>query len=227
MSKLLLLGFVFLSLTLIPTAGFCEEATLLCSYSLDQTAADQTGNFPDVLIINAPFEDGGIYLNGNYIGSDPDSSLVQTPDLTTLDFNSFSVSVDFKVGELPVGLRPILIGGSGWRWIGASLTNDGELILNYNSIYRPHSAPLVTVDTWYTIAMIYDGTTGYLYLDGVQVDKVDYTLQHGGDRNFLTHHGGNGIAFKGHIRNLEVYNGVADALPVEQKTLGDIKALYR
>lgn len=227
MSRMMLIGIVYLSITLIPAAGFCEDATLICSYSLNQTAADQTGNFPDVEIINAPFEEGGIYLNGNYVGSDPDSSLVSTPDLTTLDFNSFSVSVDFKIGEFPTGQRPILIGGWGWRWIGVSVNYDGDLIMNYNSTYRPSSPPLISVDTWYTIAMIYDGTTGYLYLDGVEVDKVDYTLQHGGDRGFLTHHGGNGLAFKGHIRNLEVYNGVAEALPVEKRTLGDIKALYR
>lgn len=46
------------------------------------TAADQTDNNPNVGIINEPYEEGGVYLNGNYLGSDPDSSKVLTPTIT-------------------------------------------------------------------------------------------------------------------------------------------------
>ncbi len=227
MSKFLLLLIPFGFVALLLPSGVHADVPLIASYSLNQTAVDQTGNYGDIEIINAPYENGGVYLNGNYISGDPDSSAVITPSLTGMDIHSFTVSVDFKLGAWPATRRPILFGSSSWRWIGASVNKFGQLIFYYNGIDLPASTHIVSVDTWYTIVMIYDGTTGYLYLDGVEVSQKDFDIVYGTDREFVAHHGGNGVAFKGHLRNLNVYDGVAEALPTEQRSLGGIKALYR
>lgn len=210
------------------SAGIAQaEGTLIAYYTLNQTAVDQTGNNDDALIYNAPYEDGGVYLNGNYVGSDPDSSMVRTPPVTALDFSSLSVSVEFKICEWPVFNRPILFCGSSWRWMGATLTTNGQIYMNYNGYSGPTSAETVTPGVWQTLAMIHDGTTGRLVLNGVEVLSQDYVPNHNDDRRFVSHNGGNGRAFKGHLRNLRIFNGIEESLPTEHRSLGGIKALYR
>jgi hypothetical protein len=212
----------------ISSAVALADGALLVNYTLDQTAVDQTGNYDDVGIINAPYEEGGVYLNGNYIGSDPDSSEVLTPQITLLDFSAFSASVEFKVGEWPAsGYRPILICGRSWRWMGAKMNGDGELALLYNGLTTAYSTETASLDEWHTLALIYDGTTGRLILDGVELIAKDFTPNHGDDRRFVMHHSGNGIAFKGHVRNIMIYNGVEDSLPVESESWGSVKSIFR
>jgi len=192
----------------IPTGNALADGAVIAFYTLNQTAADLTGFNPDALITNAPYEDGGVYLNGKYVGTEPDGSMVRTPSVAALDFSAMSVRVDFKISEWPANSRPILFCGSSWRWMGASLTSGGHLTLDYNGFNGPSSSETVSLDVWHTLAMVHDGTTGHLILDGVEVASQNFVPTHGDDRRFITHNGGNGTAFMGHIRNLVVYNGV-------------------
>ena len=227
MRRFLLPAFVFVSAASLLFGLALAEGTLIAFYTLDQTAADQTGNYADAEIINAPYEDGGVYLNGNYVGSDPDSSSVRTPNVTALDFAALSVYLEFKVSDLPSGGRPILFCGSSWRWMGASMNYNGQVYLSYNGLNGPYSSQTVSMDTWHTLAMIHDGTTGHLILDGVEVGVQDFVPNHHDDRRFVMHNGGNGLAFKGHVRNLRIYNGIEETLATEPSTWGDVKSLYR
>jgi hypothetical protein len=204
------------------------EGTLIAHYTLNQTAVDHTGNNPDATIDNAPYVEDCVYLNGNYIGSDPDSSQVLTPQISALDFSALSAYVEFKVSEWPTsGYRPILICGRSWRWMGAKMNSDGELCLFYNGLNTTYGTETVSLDEWHTLALVYDGTTGHLILDGVPLIEKDFTPNHGDDRRFVMHHSGNGIAFKGHVRNIMIYNGVEETLPTEQGSWGSVKALFR
>lgn len=194
---------------LLPGSGLVlARGTMIASYSLDQTAVDATGINPEADIRNAPYEDGGVYLNGNYVGVDPDSSWVRTPSLSTLDFAALSVRVDFKVGELPDYVRPILYCGSSWRWMGVNLNSSGQVFLSCNTIAGPPSTASVTLGSWHTIVITWDGTAGHLFFDGVEVEARVFTPDFNNDRRLITQNGGNGTAFKGHLRNLAVYNGV-------------------
>jgi len=206
--RYLLTAFVALAGLSLAAGVTLARGTLLAAYSLDQTAADQTGHYADATILNAPFEDGGVYLNGKYDGTDPDGSKVQTPGVTQLDFSSLSVRADFKISEWPAANRPILYCGASWRRMGANLTSSGHLYLAYNTIGGPASAETVALDVWHTLVMTYDGAAGHVFLDGVEVAVQVFTPNHGDDRRFVTFNGGNGTAFKGHLRNLAVYNGV-------------------
>jgi hypothetical protein len=200
--------FVFVTCLTLLTGAALAEGTTIAFFTLNQTATDLTGLNGDANILNAPYEDGGVYLNGKYVGSDPDGSMVQTPYVTLLDFAAMSVRVDFKVSEWPSFSRPILFCGPNWRWMGASMTTGGEVYLSYNGTVGPGSIEPVSLDVWHTLAMVYDGTTGHLILDGVEVASKDFIPTHGNDRKFVTHNGGYGTSFKGHVRNLVVYNGV-------------------
>lgn len=185
-----------------------SEGTLIASYSLNQTAVDQTGKNGDIILVNTLFEDGGVYLNGNYVGTDPDSSKIETLPLTALDFSAFSVRIEFKVGELPSWVRPILYCGSSWRYMGVNLNSSGQLFLSCNTISGPASTQTVTLDAWHTIVVTWDGTAGHLFFDGEEVASKVFTPNFNNDRRFVSHNGGIGKAFKGHLRNLAVYNGV-------------------
>jgi hypothetical protein len=201
------------------------QTTLIASYPLNGTAEDDTGNYDPMELINAPFEDGGIYLNGNYVGGASDSSHAATPLLTGLDLGAFTIQVDFKIAEYPPTTRPVIIGGSGWRWGGASLTVGGNLQIHYNNTGGPAGDQVVSLDVWHTLVFTYDGVTGNLYMDDTFITSKDYILVHGEDRNISPTNGGTGRNFKGHIRNLEVYNGVLDIVPVEPRSWGSLKTL--
>lgn len=227
--KFLLLALVFMITLSIPAEKTWAEGTTLAFYSLNQTAVDLTGNCPEANIVNAPYLDGGVYLNGNYVGSDPDSAMVQTPSITMLDFSAVSVRIDFKIDALPARNRPILFCGQSWRWMGATLNSSGNIQLSYNGYPGLASTETVTACVWHTLAMVYDGTTGHLLVDGVEWVKQDFVPTHGEDRRFVTQNGSNGTAFKGYVRNLVVYNGVVpfvadvdqDELPQNAYLLGN------
>ena len=216
------------ALAALPLAQSHAEAqtTLIASYSLNGTAVDATGNNGPMELINTPYEDGGIYSNGNYIGGDPDSSFASTPSIAALDFAAFSISVDFKIAEYPPFRRPVIIGSPNWRWGGGSLNPSGTLNILHNDTEGPEGTQIVSLDTWHTLVFTYDGVTGSLYLDNEFVVSKDYNIVHGDHRFICATNGGNGTTFKGHLRNLNVYNGVLEVVPVAARSWGEIKTLY-
>lgn len=207
--KRFLLGTIVVAACLFLLAGtVLGRGTLIASYTLNETAVDQTGRNDDITLTNAPYEEGGVYLNGLYDGTEPDGSKIQTLPVTDLDFSALSVRIDFKISDYPSYRRPILYCGSSWRWMGAGLNSSGHLYLTYNTITGPAGPEPVTLDTWHTLVMTYDGTAGHLFLDGEEVASQVFTPNFNNDSRFVSHNGGEGRAFKGHLRNLAVYNGV-------------------
>jgi hypothetical protein len=182
--------------------------TLIATYSLFETAADATGNNADINLINTPYEDGGIYVNGNYVSVDPDSSDATTPHISALTFASFTISVDFKIASPYASTRPIIIAGRSWRWMGAKLRTDSRLTLFYNGIDGPVSTTAVTPGTWHRLTLTHDGSIGRLYLDNGLEASQAFIPNDGNDRRITTSYTSSGTAFKGHLRNLKVYNGV-------------------
>lgn len=75
MTTRLLTGILCVIALLLPAGAALGQAVPIVHYSLDQTAADLTGNYGDAGLYNAPYEDGGVYINGRYLGSDPEGSL--------------------------------------------------------------------------------------------------------------------------------------------------------
>jgi hypothetical protein len=136
------------------------------------------------------------------------------------------VTVEFMIQEIPPTTRPVIVGSSSWRWIGAILDWSGELQILYNSTHGYTSNVSVSMDVWHTLVMIYDGTTGMLYVDGVLVDSREFTLNDGGDPSLETVNGANGTCFKGHLRNLNVYQGVLTGIPVGEGSVSGLKASW-
>ena len=202
-----------------------EAASLIASYSLDGTAADATGIHDDISLVNAPFEQGGVFVNGVYVGSgEPDACDVRTPQLSELDLDSFTISLEFKMGDLPEGFRPIFTGGLSWRWLGAAVDSNGSLRLVYNNTTGAASNALVSLDDWHRLVVSYDGATARVVMDGVLYITHDFDLEHGNDFDVSASNGGQGTTFKGHLRNLRVYNGLLENVAVAHRSMGSVRA---
>ncbi len=183
----------------------------IAAYPLLYDADDSLGRYDPMTLTGTPFATGGIICNGIYAGSgDPDWCNATTPLLPTLDLTSFAIVAEFKIDAFPSEEKPVFVGGSSYRWIGFNLATDGTVTLKYNNSNYITSTVPYTVGEWHEAKITYNGTTGNCYLDGVLVASVDFTLEHGNDRNILIADPGRGKTFKGTFRNLRVYNSPAE-----------------
>ncbi len=203
-----------------------QQKDLLAYYPLDLNPDDSTGNYGKMVLVNAPFQDGGIYCNGNYTGCQ-----AETPILPGSIFRLFYVTVKFKVSTIPSvseHQKPVIVGGDDWRWIGILLMSDSTISLLYNNTNIQNSTLHYSSNTWHEAALDYDSSTAiaHLYLDGVLACTAQYTIAHGSehDRTFSISNLSNGTAFNGILRDLKIYasailtTGISGKLSQELKT---------
>lgn len=203
------------------------QGTLLAHFPLVSDSADATGNNDDAYINNVVFEDGSAYFNGIYPGNDPSGSVLETGQIAGLDLHDFSVSVEFRLSELPGEARPILLVGSIYRHLLAYLDPEGHPYLIYGGGQTVDADEAVSLDEWHTAAVLYDGTTATYTIDGAVVAQTLYAIDSYDDRRIANVDGGMAHGFLGHLRNLRVYNGLEATLPTVATSLDAVKALYR
>ncbi len=196
--------------------GIIEELEMIAHYPLTTTAVDTTGNYGDMTLINTPFQNGGIYCNGNYIYGDPDSCHAITPQIDGLTFEKFAVSAKFKVDEYSQDLNPVFTCGDGWRWMIVWLQPDSTVRFGYNGSFGYPTEVKYQKDTWHTATVTYDSTSGIgeCYLDAVLVESTTFDIEHGNDKNVGITHFGSGITFKGIFGDLKIYS-LPDSAGVE------------
>jgi len=181
---------------------------LIAHYPLDGNASDSTGLQGPIDLVNAPFQDGGVFLNGVYIGSgDNNASGAATPLMNGLSFEKLAVSLDFKVTEAYSVDRPLIVCGNSWRWMSVWLEPDSTLRFYVNDIPQVNTVAKVSPNAVHNVTMTYDSTQSMsrLYYDGALVDSVSAVLEHHDDANFASSHGGESDAFKGIWADLKVY----------------------
>lgn len=185
---------------------------LIAYYPLVDDSIDVTGNQSPIHLTNTPFEEGGIYSNGKYIFDiEPGGCLAQTPNIVGLDFDSFTISVRFKVSEyFELGWNPVFIGGHSGRWLGLRLQTDSTASLLYRDTGNVSSTEIYVAGTWHEATVTYDGTTARLYLDGVAAAEKEFDLTpfNDEDHDVSNTHFGHGGVFKGHLGRLKIYSGV-------------------
>jgi hypothetical protein len=198
--------------TAVVTLPPAFDPDLIAMYTLENNAEDKTEKNNDITLQNAPFqEDGGVYCNGVYAGDN--RCLIMTPQLNSFDYDSFSISMQFKVTEFKT--QPVFVGGNGWRWIGYYLNDDGTVSLLYNNSNREACGGEYELNKWHTADVTYDGKEARLYLDSFLRCTIPFDLEHGNDKNVTTSNFSNGQAFKGIIRELRIYNKVISPLNIE------------
>ena len=180
---------------------------LLAYYELRDNAKDITGKFGPMTLENAPFQDGGVYCNGIYKYSGKDKPcLMDTPNLSGLNFGSFSIGANFKTGIYR--RMPVFVGGRSGRWIAFYLNSDGSVSLMYNNSNYQKCTAQYRLNTWHEAIVTYDGSTGRLYLDGKLGCSADFKPNQDNDKDISTTNFSNGEVFEGVLSSLWIYNGV-------------------
>ena len=181
---------------------------MVANYTLINTYADDTGNYGDLIVTNAPFQGAdGVFSFGGYVFDiiNEDSTYIQTPKFPNLNDDKFAIQVEFKMDTIRPG-KPILVVGLGWRYLGATMNNDGTLQILVNGANYSSNSPVLTTDTWYTLTIIHNEGVSELYVDDQLAVTRSEVLNHPSiDTEMSNSHTGNGTAFRGYWRNLKVF----------------------
>lgn len=222
-SKLMTLVLVLATVALA-TSALAQDP--IAYYPLVNDAADATGNHSDFILENCPFQDGGIYCDGDYW-----NFTATTPTLSDLDLNLFSVVVDFKIDTLHSVNMPVIWVSLYWRVLGFEITPDGYVALatgGGDSFVVSDAA--VSMGEWHTARISFNNDMGFAscYMDGELVMLAEReTPSTATDKVILPKNGSWGRGFEGILRNLYVYNTDEVVVTTEDMSWGDIKSTYR
>lgn len=181
---------------------------LAAHYSLINTAGDSLGLQIPIELINTTFSGmDGVYSNGIYYSDSIDvGSLIQTPFLAALFDSTFAFQTEFKMEKLDL---PVLVCGSGYRYLGIGSQIDSTLYLLFNNgIHGSIPGVKVVQNQWYVVTIIHHTLTSLteVYLDGVKVFEWNSAIMRVmSDGNISNTNFGQGRTFKGYLRNLKVY----------------------
>ncbi|MEM7371646.1 MAG: LamG-like jellyroll fold domain-containing protein [Bacteroidota bacterium] len=188
---------------------------LAAYYPLEFDVKDSNDVQADMVLTNTPFI-GGIYSNGRYInGGLSGASQAITPQLDSMNMNSFAINFRFKAAEIEH--RPVLVGGNSLRWMGLYIMENRSISLKYNNSDFSHSSFTYQPGDWHRVSMTYDGNLGKVYIDGEKIIEEAFVLNHGNNKNIGTTDFSVGKAFRGMIQDLQIFD--AD-------TLGELIAHY-
>ena len=201
-----------------------SDFELFANYTLINTAEDQTEQAEDITLINAPYQgNDGIYSNGNYIGGDPDSCLIETPIFTDWDYTKLAFSFDFKYEEV-AGANLIVSCGSSYRWLNFYVSSN-TLDMTVNGSLPGSSSISVQANTWYHIDFIYENGSGKMYLDGTLVETEEFVINAGGsdsEKQISNTNFGMGMTYTGNLRNLKIYG--TESSGVSNSSLKQLRA---
>jgi len=183
------------------TVASFAVGSLVASYPLVSDANDITGANPPMTLLNTPYQDGGIFCNGQYLKSN-----AETPQINKFNFSAFSIIARFKAGAFPIWPIPVFVGGHGYRWAAFYLEPNGTVTLQYNNSNHVNSKTTYTLNAWHEAAITYQYRTAKLYLDGVLAAKATFTIKHGNNRDVSTTNFGGGTTFKGIFGDLRIYS---------------------
>lgn len=185
-------------------------------YPLTANADDTTGQQHSMTLLNAPFQGGGVYCNGNYA-----NYFVETPPLPRSIFTAFTARIKFKVDEIEM-TQPLIICGMDYRWLGIILEKDSTLTMLYNNNYLLRSTTHYSAGIWHEAVANYDSvkTTANLYLDGILACTIQIPLIHSQsdlDRILGTYNPSSGSCFKGYVKDLKIYSSIMEPTSIDDR----------
>ncbi|MEI6853500.1 MAG: T9SS type A sorting domain-containing protein [Bacteroidota bacterium] len=194
--------------------SFMARATsdTLAFYPLTVDGNDQMGLNSPMTLTSAPFQNGGVYCNGNASGY-----TVLTPNILNFSFSSFAVSFDFKVEEYLT--QCVIVCGTSYRWLGFYLQADHTLEMKYNNANYVTSTATYQTGQWYNGRLTYDGTTARMILNGIEIANITIPLVYiATDTQFGTRDYSTANCLKGYIKNLVISNNYASGIKEVQST---------
>jgi len=199
----------------------------IAHYPLFSDGVDITGHQAEMTMVNTPFQDYGVYCNGVY-----QDYTLHTSNLIGFDPELFAVQCIFKCAGFSgwyLSPQAIIIGGIGYRWVGAGVDEFGQLYTLHNNFNHTPTGSYLQLDTWYNLVLCYDGAQDAMkvYLDENLVFTLnDFVPVHGNDFFFSAVNYGNGMAHHGIIRDLKIYAAAEVPVALQPTTWSRVKALY-
>jgi len=200
-------------LTGIPTNG------LIAYYPLEKDARDRCGLSENMLLENTEFAKGALHLNGVYALSGGYSATARIP---MLNYEQFTVSLNFRPMDLDARHETIVIGGGlgSWWWemMRADQGADLQLTFNFNEYVHVFKHTPIPAREWSSMVCAFDlaRRKAVVYFNGTQLPLVelpkDFSLRVIGSREHMS---GKQITFTnltsirnfhGQISNLVVYD---------------------
>ena len=138
---------------------------------------------------------------------------LKTPAINSLNFHSFSISMDFLASESKT--QPVWVIGTSCRWLGYYLENDGTVALLYNNSNFLTTKTNCSLNEWHRAKISFDGTIAKIFLDdnlagtlkfGDGYVPLNYDLCGVSDNEIGVTNYSDGEVFKGYVRNLQVYS---------------------
>lgn len=192
---------------------------LIAHYPFSSNGNDITTNYGDATMENVNYAQSGAYSNGMY---GTGASLIKTPNISGLNTNDFAINLKFNPDEVPGS--PILMVGNSWRWLHCfteynfttSSNNLSVTVSKTNGFDQNiQTTQAIQPNTWYEMTVMYSAQNNTLtiYVDNQQVgqETLDASIAHNNDFDFVNQDGGLGQTFKGHLRDLKIYNKSASA----------------
>ena len=212
-------GAALLTLFAASTA-LIAQAVPQAVYPLATNLVDTTGNYGPVALLatSTPVSPpaNGVCVNGVYQPA-PTGQDVRTPLIASLTPTDFELRVDFRLAAYPAnGTAPVIMAGTGARWIGIQVQANGVIGLKYNNSVLTWSSTTVALGTWYTAVVKHETGTLQLQLDGQLILQQSVPpLNTGGEFTFTTNDYSLGRNHKGCLRNLVIANNttLAGAYP--------------
>ncbi len=193
-------------------------------YPFEGTPDDASGGGFTFVSRNVSYQNGALLVNGLYDFDFPVTGYkAQTPNIPPLNYGDLTVSADFNA-DADFAHRPILVGGSSYRWFIVDVGADHELIVSLNN----HNLTFGTgwflqPGRWYNVAFSLDANARALrlFLDGVLV--LDQALPVGFQQDVVTANVQDKLvtledystarAYKGLLDNLTIYGRAATSVP--------------
>ncbi len=185
----------------------------LASYPLITSLSDAMSNYGPVILSGntvaptTPSNGTPLCQNGVYINN-PNGQSIQTPQISGLNTAKFTLRIDFRLSGFPAFSAPVIMGGSGYRWIGIYVDASHHAGIKYNNSFTTFSSTSLNLNQWYSAELSYSNNTATLKIDGnVVLSSNIGALTTGGNLNFTTTDFSSGAALNGCIRNLQILNG--------------------
>lgn len=199
------------AVALLATVSAADRLTaqVQAYYPLASDLLDATAQYGPMSLLGttppAP-PNNGVCVNGIYYYNSGGQD-VRTPIISTLTTTDFQVDVEFNITAMPAVRAPVLMGGTGWRWLGIYLQANGTVGIKYNNSNLAWSTTTLSTGIWYAASLRFENGIAQLRINNAIVLQMTVgALNDGNNKNFTTNDFSNGLSFNGCIRNLTISN---------------------
>lgn len=190
--------------------GYIPSAwDLIAHYPLTSDANDATGNNNPINMLNAPFVDGAVFMNGIYNDGTPGACQVWTDNLDAINLRSVAASIEFKTDSVRTGV--VLNISTTHRLTSVWLDPDSTIGFSTNIGSIVPTSFSITPGKWHEAAIVMLNDSVRLYIDSVFAVSIKTPDVTNADKRVNLDNGSSGVTFFGSVRNLKIHSGVLTA----------------